>query len=56
MNIIDDQDALGADQLDARGVAERRVVVRQRVTLAQIEDRTIGQRDNRPDQVGLAVA
>ena len=54
--VVDDHGAFGAEQLDAVGLAERRIVRRQRVAHAEIDHRAVGERDDRPGHVVGAVA
>ena len=54
--VVDDHGALAAEQLDAVGLAERRIARRQRVAHAEIDHRAVGERHDRPGHVVRAVA
>ena len=41
--VVDDHRAFGAQQLDAVGLAQRRIARRQRVAHAEIDDRAVAQ-------------
>ena len=56
MIVVDDHGAFGAEQLDAVGLAERRIVGRQRVADAEVDHRAVGEGHDRPGHVVRAVA
>ena len=54
--VVDDHRAFGAEQLDAIGLAQRRIAGRQRVADAEIDYRAVAQRDYAPRHVVRVVA
>ena len=56
MVVVDHHRALLAEQFDAVGLAENGVIGRQRVADADVDDGTVGQRDDRPGHVVHVVA
>ena len=54
--VVDDHGAFGAEQLQAVGLAERRIARGQRVADAEIDHRAVGEGHDRPGHVVGAVA
>ena len=50
--VVEDDDAFGAEHFDSRGVAERRVFLRQRVAHTEIHDGAVVVREDRVAHVG----
>ena len=56
MIVVDDHRAIGAQDLDPVGLAERRIAGRQRIAHAEIDHRAVGEGDDRPGDVMRAEA